>query len=92
MTLKEIWNELIYWQHYYNWERPHGSLGGKSPNDKLGNLLKETPFWENDKLGNLLKETPFWDDVEKMYDPKKEHFQEKNYHIEMQLRKLKGSM
>ncbi len=27
--------ELGYWEHYYNWDRPHSSLGGKTPNENI---------------------------------------------------------
>lgn len=67
-------NELKSWQFFYNWQRPHGSLGGK------------TPSQYSSELGN---KTPFWDEVIAAYDPKKEHIQEQNYHAEMTIRKLK---
>lgn len=35
---------LAEWQHYYNWERPHSSLGGKTPMDKYFSLSAKTPF------------------------------------------------
>ena len=28
---------LADWQHHYNWNRPHGSLNGQSPIDRIGN-------------------------------------------------------
>jgi transposase InsO family protein len=37
---------LQEWQHYYNWERPHGSLNGKTPMDKYFELSPKTPFWD----------------------------------------------
>jgi len=39
-----ISEELGYWQHYYNWERPHGSVGGKPPIDKYFELMDKTPY------------------------------------------------
>jgi transposase InsO family protein len=33
------------WQHYYNWERPHGAVKGNSPMDRYFELCKETPFF-----------------------------------------------
>ncbi|AIL13143.1 transposase [Candidatus Paracaedimonas acanthamoebae] len=66
--------ELKEWQFFYNWQRPHGSLSGK------------TPSQYSSELGN---ETPFWDEVIAAYDPKKEHFQEQSYYVEMAIRKLK---
>ncbi len=29
---------LQEWQHYWNWERPHSSIGGKSPVDKWSDV------------------------------------------------------
>ena len=66
--------ELGYWQFYYNWQRPHGSLGGKTPSQIVAELNKKTPIW---------------DEVLENYDPEKEHIQEQNYQREMLLRKLK---
>lgn len=70
-NLKE---ELKYWQFFYNWQRPHGSLGGKTPSQYSSELSDKTPLW---------------DEIIAAYDPNKEHIQEPNYHIEMLLRKLK---
>jgi len=70
-------DELAYWQHYYNWERPHGSLNGKSPIDK---------YFE---LSNI---TPYWDDVCDAYDPDKERIKDQNYNLDLQLERLKRSM
>lgn len=52
----ELHDELSCWQHYYNWDRIHGSI----------NI---TPV---DKVVSLSKETPFWDDVINNYNPVKE--------------------
>ena len=65
------------WQHFYNWNRPHGSLGGLSPMDKY--------FPISDK-------TPFWDEVEANYDDSKEQFQEQNYRKQLLVKRLKRSM
>ena len=70
-ALKE---ELKEWQFFYNWQRPHGSLSGKTPSQYSSELSNETPFW---------------DEIIAAYDPKKEHIQEQNYYIEMAIRKLK---
>ncbi len=40
-NLKE---ELGYREHYYNWHRPHSSLGGKTPNEKYAELIYQTPL------------------------------------------------
>jgi transposase InsO family protein len=47
------------WQHYYNWDRVHGSIG--------------TP--PMDKFYELISKIPFWDEVIEKYDPEKEHIQ-----------------
>ncbi|MBL0941453.1 MAG: transposase family protein [Alphaproteobacteria bacterium] len=70
-VLKE---ELKAWQLFYNWQRPHGSLGGKTPSQQCSEL--------GDK-------TPLWDEVIVAYDRKKEHIQAQNYQAEMTIRKLK---
>lgn len=31
----DLENQLSEWRHYYNWERPHGSLNGNSPIDPV---------------------------------------------------------
>jgi transposase InsO family protein len=69
--------ELAEWQFFYNWQRPHGALSGKTPLETYCDVSKKTPFW---------------DEVQTNYDPKKEHLQDPNYHVEMTLRKLKRSL
>lgn len=34
------------WQFDYNWRRPHGSLSGKTPTDRIGQLTDKTPTQE----------------------------------------------
>lgn len=70
-------NELECWQFYYNWQRPHGALGGKTPAQRDSELCHKTPLQE---------------EVEAVYDFTKEHIQEPNYHLEMSLRRLKPSL
>ena len=67
-------DELKAWQFFYNYQRSHGSLGGK------------TPAQYSSELGDV---TPLWDEIIATYDPKKEHIQEQNYQTEMAIRKLK---
>jgi transposase InsO family protein len=31
-------DQLSEWQHYYNWDRPHSSLKGKTPIERLTEL------------------------------------------------------
>lgn len=70
-TLEE---QLQEWQHYYNWDRPHGSLNGKTPIDKLCELIDVTPVWEETTAS---------------YDAAKERIREQNYRADLALRKLK---
>jgi hypothetical protein len=37
---------LAEWQHYYNWDRPHGSLNGETPIERLHTKSEDTPFWD----------------------------------------------
>ncbi len=69
--------ELGYWQFYYNWNRPHGGLNGKTPSQVVSELINKTPLQEQ---------------VCDMYDLSKEHIQEANYYLEMKLRELKRSL
>lgn len=73
----DLEGQLQEWQHFYNWQRPHGSLGGLSPMEKY--------FLVSDK-------TPFRDDIETEYDGTKERLQEQNYRKDLLLKRLKGSM
>ena len=68
---------LADWQHYYNWRRPHGAFYGKTPMQRACELLDSTPLWE---------------DVSVLYDRSKERIQERNYRVDLQLRKLKASL
>jgi len=56
-------NLLSEWQHYCNWFRPCGSLGGKNPDECRLELSQVTPFW---------------DEVERNYHPEKEWLQVQN--------------
>lgn len=67
-------DRLQEWQHYYNWDRPHGALGGRSPMDRFFQLIHKVPLSE---------------EVDRLYVPAKERLQEPQYAVEMQLRKLK---
>jgi transposase InsO family protein len=72
---EKLREELGYWQFFYNWKRPHGALKGKTPS-QIGS--------------ELANKTPFSDEVEALYDVSKEHVQDANFAVEMQLRNLKG--
>ena len=70
----ELDDRLAEWQFRYNWHRPHGALGGKIPLEAACDRFDSTPFW---------------DDVHAVYDPTKERLQERNYRLDLRLRKLK---
>ena len=76
-TDSELHMRIEEWQFFYNWYRPHGSLKGQTPMKKICSLLDETPYWA---------------DVYEAYDPGKKDIQEKNYRLEMKIKKLKRSM
>ena len=69
--------ELECWQFYYNWQRPHGGLKGKTPSQRDSELCDKTPLSE---------------EVQAQYDSSKEHIQDANYYVEMKMRELKGSL
>jgi transposase InsO family protein len=73
----DLEDQLQEWQHFYNWDRPHGSLGSLSPMDKYFQVIKKTPFW-NEVIAN--------------YDTKKEELQEQNYRIQKLVKRLKRSV
>ena len=74
MSFEEIDKELGYWQHHYNWYRPHSSLGGMTPMDKYDKLSSDTPLSE---------------EVEENYFLENERIIEQNYRLDLQLEKLK---
>lgn len=65
---------LAEWQHYYNLDRPHSSLDGKTPTERLTELSDDALLWE---------------EVSAKFNPSKERLQEQNYRAELALRKLK---
>lgn len=67
-------NLLAEWQQYYNWDRPHSSLEGKTPIERLAELADKALLWE---------------EVAAKFDSSKERVQEQNYRDELALRKLK---
>ncbi|MCF6777521.1 integrase core domain-containing protein, partial [Thiotrichales bacterium 19X7-9] len=76
-NFEKLREELGCWQFYYNWQRPHGALNGKTPSQRDSELTNITPLSE---------------EVFANYDRKKEHIQDANYYIEMKLRELKRSL
>ncbi len=73
---RKLQDQSAEWEFYYNWHRPHSSLNGDSPNDKVA------------KLSNVI---PFSDEVYDRYEKEKEHIQLQNYHAEMAIRELKNT-
>jgi transposase InsO family protein len=74
---EKLKEQLSEWQFFYNWQRPHGSLGGKTPSQIVGDLSEKA----------LLTEA-----VLKNYDIKNERIQIANYQHDLAIRKLKGSL
>ena len=40
----DLEDRLQEWQHYYNWDRPHGALNGKTPIDRWSELIEKLHF------------------------------------------------
>ncbi len=74
---EDLAEQLQEWQHYYNWERPHSSLGGKTPIDKWSECVKKIPLTE---------------EVCATFDSSKERIREQNYRYDLRLRELKRSV
>lgn len=74
---EKLREELSQWQFFYNWQRPHGSLGGKTPSQIVGDLGEKTPLS---------------DTVLENYNVKNERIQIANYQMDLAIRKLKGSL
>jgi hypothetical protein len=69
---RDINLKLAEWQHNYNWDHPHSSLGGKTPMDRFFELIKKTPYW----------------DVYRDYHPEKKRIQDPNYQIDLRLKRI----
>jgi transposase InsO family protein len=68
-----IGQRIEEWQFDYNWRRPHGSLGGKRPVDRLSELTDRTPLSA---------------EVAQAYDPTRERVQHRNYSVDRTLRAI----
>lgn len=66
--------KLQEWQDYYNEDRLHGSLNGRTP-------------WE--KWQDLSMKTPYRDEVEAAFDETKERLRLQNYKDDLYWQKLK---
>lgn len=76
-NFENLREELAQWQFFYNWQRPHGSLKGKTPCEVVAELGEKTPLRE---------------DVSKNYNLDNERIQIANYQVDLTMRKLKGSL
>jgi len=65
---------LAEWQHYYNWERSHSDLNGKTPIEAYFDLIHETPVT---------------DEVCDLYETDTEQLQNHNYKLNLELQRLK---
>lgn len=74
---KDLAEELGYWEFYYNWHRPHSSLGNKTPNEKYTELMHSTPLHE---------------EVSKNYNPSNEPIKSQAYKRDYAVKMLKGSV
>ncbi len=74
LNLQELEDSIHEWQQYYNWQRSHGSLKGKTPIEKVCSLMDKTPLSE---------------EVLQSYDKSKERIQLANYQDDLAIRKLK---
>ncbi len=74
-SFENLREELSQWQFFYNWQRPHGSLKGRTPSEIVGELGEKTPLS---------------DDVIKSYNVDNERIQIANYQMDLAIRKLKA--
>lgn len=70
----DVGERLAEWQHLWNLERPHSALGGKTPIDRICELLAKIPSAEA---------------VEAAYDPAKERIRVADYTIDSTLARVK---
>lgn len=69
-TEDAIGQRIEQWQFDYNWRRPHGSLGGKTPVDRIAELSEITPLAE---------------DVHGAYDETKERTRHREWRVDKTL-------
>ena len=70
----DLQQQLDEWQHFYNWHRPHTALNGRSPIDRVCDLLSKTPLSE---------------DIYAAFDSTKERTRDQNYVMDQKLHELK---
>lgn len=66
-TERAIGLRIEEWQFDYNWRRPHGSLGGKTPVDRIAELGEITPLAE---------------EVQSAYDERKERIRHREWRVD----------
>lgn len=76
-NFESLREELSQWQFFYNWQRPHGSLKGKTPSEIVADLGEKTPL-SHETLKN--------------YNVDNERIQIANYQMDLAMRKLKRSL
>lgn len=76
-NFEKLRDELGAWQFFYNWQRPHGSLKGKTPSQVVGELGEKAPLCH---------------EVLENYEIKNERVQIANYQMDLAVRKLKGCL
>ncbi len=74
LKASDIEQQLWHWVHHYNWHRPHESLGGRCPIDRICELADKTSLHGA---------------VSDAYDPDAEYILVRDYAAEMALRTLK---
>ena len=74
LPYEQLTEELECWQTAYNYRRPHGSLGGKTPMQRVCELFEKTPCD---------------DEVFYAYEASKEVLRAVDYKIDLKLQKLK---
>ncbi len=70
----DLAEQAACWQHSYRWDRPHSSLGGNTPIDRVCELTEQTPLHE---------------EVDALYDPDQERKRHPQYSGDIALRTLK---
>lgn len=69
----DLGGQLAEWQTFYNWQRPHSALGGKTPIDRVCELLPKTPLTEQ---------------VWNAYDPRREPIRTQDYRWDTTLARM----
>lgn len=65
LKVPSLGHQLAAWQTFFIWQRPHAALGGRSPIDRVCELLPKTPLTEQ---------------VWGAYDPSREPIGTQEYH------------